>query len=356
MKKVIIFIIVILVIIISYIFLFNREMNYKLDYDVNNIGVSEEYNIDTNYYKFSVKDNGSKYEFMMDKKYSTKRKLIKDVKINEVNNFKCASVKVFGNYLSSICYDGKSYVDSYIAKEKDNPKTNKINTINDIEVYNKDYNYFIWNGYGLTNILTSKKYNFLKNEHYENDISIRFNDYIVFADYDESREFSKLYIFNYEKLKIEEFEFDYKISTDSYFNGYIDNYIYLFDRKNKCQYKIDIVKKKISISSTNDYAIGYDSKLDEVKLSDFIYSNVLFSKEELINYYINDKKLYYKYYKSNIDVLVNDTIKDIIYYKDNKVFYLIDDSLYCYDINNGNSKLLTYFEWNFSYKNKIYIF
>lgn len=357
MKKVIIFLIVIFIIVISYIFLSNREINYKLEYEVNNIKVSEEYNTDTKYYTFVVRDKDQEYEFMLDNKYSTKRKLIKEATINEVDKYKCASIKVFDNYLPSICSDGVEFVDSYLSKEKNNPKTNKINTINEIDIYNKDYNYFIWNGFGLTNILTSKKYNFLKNEHYENDISIRYKDYIVFADYDESREYSKLYIFNYEKLKIEEFEFDFKISTDSYFNGVIDDDIYLFDRKNKCQYKININKKKISVSSTNDYAIGYDSKLDEVKLSDFIYSNIIFQKEDLINYYIKDKKLYYRYYKKKEEVLINrEEIKDIIYSSGSKVFYLIGDSLYCYDSSEGNRKLLTYFEWNFSYKNKIYIF
>lgn len=357
MKKVIIFLIVVFLIIIGYVFMFNRELNYKLEYDVNKINVSEEYNIDTKYYTFIVKDKDHEYKFMVDNKYSTKRKLIEEATISEVDSYKCASIKVFDNYVPSICYDGNSYVDSYLAGDKKNPETNKINTINDIDVYSKDYNYFIWNGYGLTNILTSKKYNFLKNEHYENDISIRYDNYIVFADYDESREYSKLYIFNYDKLKIEEFEFDYKISTDSYFNGIADGKIYLFDRKNKCQYKIDIEKKNISISSTNDYAISYDSKLDEKRLSDFIYSNVLFKKENLINFYIKDKNLYYEYYKTNINILINkEDIKDIIYADDSKVFYLINDSLYCYDLDKGNSKLLTYFEWNFSYKNKIYIF
>ena len=357
MKKVIIFLIVVFLIILSYIFMFNKKMNYKLEYEVNGYKVSEEYNKDTEFYTFILNNRDNEYKFMTDNKYSTKRKLIKEANIKEVDKYKCATIKVFGDFLPSICYDCESYVDSYISQEKNNPDTNKINTINDIDIYNKDYNYFIWNGYGLTNILTSKKYNFLKNEHYENDISIRFNDYIIFADYDQSREYSKLYIFNYKKLKIEEFEFEYKISTDSYFNGFIDNDIYLFDRKNKCQYKIDIFKKKISISSTNDYAISYDSKLDEERLSDFIYSNVLFKKEDLVNYYIKDKNLYYKYYKTDKDILINKgDIKDIIYVSDGKVFYLIEDSLYCYDLYRGNSKLLTYFEWNFSYKKKIYIF
>jgi hypothetical protein len=357
MKKIIMFLIVIFLIIIGYVLLFNKKISYNLEYKINDYNIVESYELDGSNYKFIVGDGDYDFTFVINHNYSTKRKIVTKVNVQEEDEYKCATIKVFNDYLPYICYDGNEYVDSYIVGINKIKEDKKINTVNDIDVYNNDFDYYIWNGYGLTNVLTSKKYNFLTNEHYENDLSFRLDNYIIFADYDESREFNKFYIFNYDKKKIEEFSFDYKISTDSYFNGSVGDDIYLFDRKNKCQYKINIKKQKIEITSTSDYAISYDSKLDQEPLSNFIYSSVLFKEAKLVNFYTDNDKLYYKYNGGDESILIsNNSIKSIIYYNDYKVFYLVDNSLYLYDLYSGEQKLLTNFEWNFSYDNKIFVF
>ena len=50
------------------------------------------------------------------------------------------------------------------------------------------------------------------------------------------------------------------------------------------------------------------------------------------------------------------TVTDIVQVSDDVVYYLVEDSVYKYKYNGKEEKLLTNFDWQFSYKNKIYIF
>ena len=55
-------------------------------------------------------------------------------------------------------------------------------------------------------------------------------------------------------------------------------------------------------------------------------------------------------------IVSNKDIKDIIAIKEDNVLYLVDDTLYFYNILYGEIKVMTNFEWNFNYKNNIYFY
>ena len=61
------------------------------------------------------------------------------------------------------------------------------------------------------------------------------------------------------------------------------------------------------------------------------------------------------YQNKDIKTLIDQDVTDIIRIKDNLVFYLKTDTVYVFNKEEGKSRLLYNFEWNFNYENMIYI-
>lgn len=349
------FIIFIIILVSIYWVVSSSPRNYEMSYDVNAFSVVESYQKDNGFYNFKISNDEYSFVFMNDNKYSKSRKLVSEIYYEEIDKYLCLSALIDEEKTQVICSDGTSYTDYYLLNEEES--INIIDVIDNVYIYNKDYDYLLWNGYGITNIIDGTSYNFLENESYDNNLSYRLNDYIIFADYDASREFNTFYIYDKNNEKIIEWEFDYNISTSSYFMGDVDEYIYLFDKKNKIQYKINIEKQTIEISSDEDGAMFYDNEWTSKTLNNLSYNELLFNYNNLYNFILEDNILYYKYINSDTFIKISDNnITDIIYYNDYNVIYLIGDKLYVYNIFSGNKLLLEYFEWNFSYSNKIYVF
>ena len=49
-------------------------------------------------------------------------------------------------------------------------------------------------------------------------------------------------------------------------------------------------------------------------------------------------------------------VKDIVYYDNESVYYLVDDILYKYSSEYGEVKIMSDFEWNFNYNNMIFVY
>ena len=62
------------------------------------------------------------------------------------------------------------------------------------------------------------------------------------------------------------------------------------------------------------------------------------------------------YKKSNLTTKVsNQKIDTIISINNDSVYYLIDNTLYRYNLKYGEIKLVSYADWEFNYKNLIFI-
>ncbi len=356
MKRLVYFGLFILFLIILFLFFAYRVKNYEVAYEKDGYHVVEKFNKDENNYYFNLSVNDEVYDFVINKKYSKKRNIIDKINVVEDDNLKCISIKVGKIDAPYICSKSGSLQDGYLAGVNEEKEAKLQKEVNQISIY-EEGNYYLWNGYGLTNIIDNKEYNFLDNESYDNNIAYHFKEYLLVADYDASREFNKFYIFNSKNNKIEEFEFEYKLSTSTYFMGDVGDDIYLFDKKNKIQYKINM-KKSPRIDIVNEGEVGkfYDDAWDTISINKLVYNDVYFKKSNLVNYSLSDGRLYYNYLKSKQLVLIDTDISSIIYINDADVYYLKKDVLYRYNYITGKEKLMNYFEWNFSYNNKIFIF
>ena len=356
MKKIISLVAVFVCLIIFIVCLINKERTYMIDYNFNGYKIIEEY--DLNYYTFTIKKDDLTLNYVFKHKYSSKRKLIQDVEVKEEKeNDKLYRIKVFNEWSDYIrLLDNKLVAVSY---KNYNMNSNSPEKIDNINVFNKDNEkLFIWNSHGFKDIYNNKEYNFIDKEQYDNPLSYQFNEYIIVPDYNQSKTFNIFYVIDTNKQKVSKWKVKYKISFDSYFLGSYDGNVYLFDKDNEKEYSLNIAKRKISKISNSNGGIVYEGKLINYSLSDLKYKNLSFKNNYFYNFSIKDKKLYMNYYGSKDFILMNDMdiIKIIGFNKDNSVVYFLSgDTLYKSNIKGEIVKLASYFEWNFSFENKIYV-
>ena len=358
-KKYIIKFILLIIIIISLVLFFNRKKDYSIKYDFKNYSIKETYNKKENTYYFNVSKDDYSFDFVSDNIKTKNKRIVKNINNVEVDNYYCIDLDVEGYYFNSQCTKENKYYD-YGLVSKEEKEEDKKYSVGNIDIYNKKYHYYVWNGYGITDLKDNKKINFLKNESYDNPFSYRLGKYIIFGDYDAKREYEKLYIFDNKSNKISELKLDYSLSKNSYFLGDYDNLVYIFDKKNKIEYSLNIDKEKMEIVSDNDGGKFLDKDWTYYTLNKLSYNEYSFKYNNIVNYQLINNKLYYSYKDSKNNILIsNDDISSIAYidddYKDD-IFYLKQDSLYKYSIKNGEEKIAQCFEWNFSTRNKIFIF
>ncbi len=345
-----------LIIILCGLFIYfrNKPVNYELDYTLNDYKVYEKYNKNDKYYSFKLVKDEYVFYFAKDIAYSPNRKIIKSLN-EEINDSTiCLSISTKDSSSESICSNTKEYTTYNLT---DNDEEQEIlDTYEDIKIYNKDYKYYEWNGYGFTDILKKKEYKILNKESYNNSLSYKYGDYIIFADYDEKNEFKKFYLFNIKKNKFETIKLKDSISFDSYFQGVYKNKIYLFDRNNSIQYSIDLKKKNILKTSDKEGALFYDGKVSTKSLNTLKYNNILFESNNIINYSLEDKTLYYSYIGSDIKIKIREDVDAILNYDDNSVIYLTKGVVKEFNLKEESKIILECMQWEFHYESQIYIF
>ena len=335
----------------------SKERDYILTYEYDGYTITEAY--DLYRYTFNVKKDDIDIDFAYDHKYTTKRKLVKELSCNkDEQEYNICTIKVFDIQKQVRIKDKKLYSISYGYNSELNNEV--LDTIDNIKIYDKTFTPFVWNSHGFKDVIRNKEYNFIDKEQYDNPLTYQYNQYLLIPDYNQSRTFNIFYIIDTKKQKLEKWKISQKISFDSYFLGDKDGLIYLFDKETKKEYSISIDKRKILKVSNNNGGFIYNGKLMNYSLDDLKYKDLSFDNNEIINYHIKDNKLYYNYYGSKKDIeLLDDFKSEKIMGVDHEldwVFVLSGDTIY-YSNSSGNyRKLASYFEWNFSTNNKVFLF
>lgn len=354
MKKNIIFVLGFIFIFFIYQLVVNHPKDYELIYNINSYNIKESYSKKDKAYYLNIYDDSTNYSFFLKRKYSKKRKLLENIDIYTDDEKTCVKPIVKNETFQYVCNKDNDYF-MYLSNSLIESDKEKIDSI---DVYNKDFTYYIFDGYGVKNVVTKKKIHFFNNEHYENALNYKGDNFILFANYDDERVFNKFYLID--KESEDYFEIvneNYEISYDSYFLGMVKNKVYLFDKKNMKEYSIDIKKRVIKLISKGDKGLFYDLGFDEILLSKLKYETNLFNTGFLVDYEIDNGTLYKKYNNSVNRIKITDySVKTIVSASDEEIFYISDDSLYSYNDTSGNTLLLTNFDWKFNYKNNIYVF
>ncbi|MBQ6687108.1 MAG: hypothetical protein IJN03_01125 [Bacilli bacterium] len=360
MKKLIILIAVIIIFFVFFLFMYFSPRNYEKKYEINKVEITEKYNKEKQYYYFNLKYEDKELEYAYKSKYLTKRGLIKDVEILEEKDTTCLEFE--SKYLEPypLCYKDNKQVsynltdinfDSFIKKYKEEDKSYKDININ----YLNDKTILTWNYKGF-NVLKKDNYqeiNFLKKDNYNLELVAKVNNYLIIPDYDQEHSFNNMYLLNLKSMKLEKWDLKYEIYFDSYVVGVDGKSIFIFDNKDEILYELRPDKKKMRKIK---YKGIVNDKWQELSLGDFNKKKT-FTRKNVYNYEVINNELYLKYLDGNNKILLSDkTVKEIVAVENTTVYYLVDDKLYMYNYNYGEIKLLEYFEWNFNYKNMIYIY
>lgn len=361
-----------------------------------------------NNYYFEIKVDNEIFNFQTFKIYSRATGIIKKIKCFRNTNYKCILPLLNKNEQITDMICKKDNIYYYYSSIKGNdPELDSFASDNlDFEIYKdntdtikKTSNIYIYNNllenkyitidyykgiYVISKNSKYKKIEIFEKEKYSREISTQVDKYYLCADYDEEYEFHEFKLVNLENSKIEKIVSNYAISFDSYIQGVIDNEVYLFDKTNKKQYKINIKNKEV-------YYIGNEKGIKIYKNKEFVTENVYkaineniafneYTTDNIINisnynllsvngnklsgYYLVYQKVnnVYKIYKVNVqnqniitylftttDINSVKISNDYIFFKDNKEIKYFNEL-------SGTKTLLKYNELEFNNKLKFYVY
>ncbi len=351
---------ILLTIIILFSYLKLKSYTYKTSYALNSFKIEEKFNKNINEYTFLINYKDTIYPYNFKNKYIRKKELINDIRIYTKDAEIC--ILPISNYLdfypicqkdtnltlynlSSIEINDYKY-EEITKKELQHDKL-KINYLN-------NHNYLLYNYKGFYFIKNNeiKDIELFNKDEYTLNLTYELDKYIIIPDYNKEYYFDKLFIINKENGNLKEIKFDYDISFNSIFLGDYKDNIYLLDKKEKQEYKINI--KKLTITKS-DYLILKNNKLEKTTYKNIVNNNLIFDNKKTTNYELIDSKLYQVIENYKI-LITNYEVDKIIKEEDNTIYYLVKDNLYMYNNTYGEVLLINNFEWNFNNTNMIYIY
>lgn len=360
MKKVVTISVLFLSILILVAF-FIKE--YAIQYNVNGVKIREEYKSDR--YIFNINKH-----YILDI-YSDKiinKHLINKAKVIKDKNYECILLESEKLDVYPVCSNNKKQISIDLVKSNKLNKYLKVKKDNNSS--NKDFKYFnnldkntyiaVWkyNGFYIMNGEKIKTLHIFNTDRYSNDLCVNINNYIFLPNYDEKHTFKNYYIVDMKNGDYEKIKIDKEIDYDSVILGKYNNEIYLYDKKYKKEYKINIKKKKIyEIGSLADGFIAYKGgKEKKVKWSDLEKEKFTFNEKEYYKYK-NDNGLIKIYNnKSNNKIKIyNKKVYLISDYQD-KLYFLDKEYLIKYNPKYGSKRIIKNFEWDFNKKNTVFIY
>lgn len=405
MKKIIKLIIKLLIILLIFeliIFIFKKEheINYAVKEQKQKYQVNEIYKNNKYYLKISSKSNN--YVLEVDNDFHKKKEIIEKIYTYKIKNGTCiypalknksAKSNIIcsnNNQTTSYTYN-KKFLNDFIEKLKQKGYTskswkkasNKTKKLGSLKVYqqnikDKTYIYiYKYNGFYSVNSKKLEKINLFKNDAYVNHLGKQIGRYYLIPNYDQKYDYNELYRIDMKKNKVKKIKLKKEISKDSFINGVIDNELYIFDKDELIQYKINPKKKSVKeIGNKKEKVLNYNlgfkktdvytmrDKEEKFKTIDDYINKVEQTKE--INYIkkINDTYYYQTsdnniyYYNKNTKVktlILNKKITDFKLVNDT-IYFISKDTLYSYDFINGLKKLITYSELDFNSKSRIAIY
>lgn len=359
---------IILIAIILFILSLFKTKSYSYEYNLNEYKISENYDDKNQVFYYEIVYNDITYNFIYNSKYIKENKLIKAITKYEADDYTCLLIK--SDYITTkpLCSYQDKLIDAHLVEGQVKEKitkylensTIKEDTYENYQLYNTANKIFIWSYKGFTYINNSTR-EFIKifdNDIYDIPLASRVNEYIVIPDYEQKHSFNKVYILNMNTLELKEWKLKYDISFDSYILGYHDKSLYIVDRKNKIEYELVPHREKMRIvGSSNKQGIIYNNNHSEkITLNKLISKDYQFKYPNNYHYELKNNTLYLTYLDYNIKTKIsNQKISSIIHVNNDEVYYLVNDTLYKYNLKYGETKLISYEEWQRNNKNLIFI-
>ncbi len=364
----IISIFVILIVALILIFILAKSRSYSIEYNINSFGISENYDSEEKIFYYEITYKGLDYNFIFNHKYIKERKLISGIKTYEDEEYRCLIIESEYIEANPLCSKEDTLIDYHLVSDKlkeEIPNYAKYNiqdetSYENYKIYDTNNKVLIWSYKGF-NYLNNSDINFIKifdKDIYDIPHATKINNFIVIPNYEQEFNFNQLYIINLDNNEVTKWNLDYEISYDSYVLGTNDKSIFIIDNKNKKEYELVPHKKKMRIVATaNKQGVVYnEGNLEKVSMKKLISDNYTFNMKNNYKYSIENNNLYLSYLDKKIKIKVSDNnISSIVHINKDNVYYLVKDTLYKYNIEYGEIKLITYSEWKYNNKNLIFI-
>lgn len=370
-KSAIVIISIILVSIIAliiFILSLFKTKSYSVEYNLNDYKISEYYDDKIKLFYYEIKKDEISYNFVYPSKYIKERKLIKEIESFNEDKQTCIIIKSDSIKTNPLCNIENELVDYHLVsdtlKEQMGYETN-IEDIDEVElnnykIYSKDLNAYIWNYKGFNHIKNneSNNINLFSRDVYDIPLATKLNNYLIVPDYEQDYTFNKVYILNLDNNNLDTWTLKYNISYDSYILGTNNKSLYIVDKKNKREYELVPHKQKMRIVATSNKqgVIYYNGEEKKINMNTLVSEQHEFTYKHNYNYKIIENKLYLSYLdKGKFIKVSNNDITSIIYIDNDIIYYLVNTTLYKYSIDQGETKLATYTEWEYNNNNVIFI-
>ena len=354
----------VLLIVILGLYNFFKVKNYTVFYYVDEVKVEESYNKNQKSYLYKFNYDNQDFVWAFKKDYNWQKRMVKQINVLQNEEETCLLIQSNQLKFYPLCQKNGEQISYLLASDrmKQNFNVEKIafneeeNKVNDITVYNYFYHHFyIWNyrGFDYLSEDKEKKIELFDEDIYDPKLIVQTDNYILIPDYSFDYYFSKVFLINDTNEKVITWDLKKQIYFDSKILGIIDDEIYLLDNHENIEWKVNLKKRKVEkIGTKNKDGLFLENDWLKLSLNKIAQKNQ-FEGLNAINF-ISENGLKAKIYDKTI-ILKNEDVK-IIGFKNDKVYYLIKDILYEYNLNFGEIKLLSKFEWNFNNQNMIYIF
>lgn len=362
-KKLILLISSIIILFIVFLIVYLTPRNYEKLYEIDKFVITERYLKDDQSYYYTFKNDDNSFEYILNAKYTNKRKLIDKITVFELNDGYCFLPT--GKYLQFVplCQINGELLDYHLVdelKEKiDSMFYEKVVMLDDnyqnIGISNlNNRKYLIWNydSFYYLDEQQAKKLKIFATDYYQISLATKINNYLFIPNYDDKYKFSKAYVININNQKINTWNLKKEIYFESRILGTYNKSIYLLDEKEEKLY--ELVPHKMKFRQIKGKILK-NNELLSVDIKDIINKNLEFEYDNIFKYEIINHKLYMVFNNTKL-LLSNKDVDKIVDVIDNEVYYLSQDSLYVYSKFKGEVKLLTNFEWSFNNNNIIFIY
>ena len=354
---------------------------HEVFYKINKYNIKEHFYINKNhYYDLIINKDKENYTYTLNNNLSKEKRIIKSIKTFKSDNLVCI-VPIYKKKIEKNVYcdlDNKEVSIDYLIKTDNNDfktikkkiKKYKINYPSTSTVYKKykkntvyqenivdDYNYYIWNYRGIL-VLNNKELKYQKvldYDLYDNIMATTIDRYYILFENTDVNGIENIYYYDSRKNKLNTFKLKEKLDKDSYINGVVDNIVYVTDRKNKKEYKINILKQSIErIDDEVNYIVYENNNRKTLSKSDFFMNDQYFNIKENNYYYNYDNNKIYKTLENNkkyskLLLELND-IKEWKVYND-RIVVIAKDTIYEYTEKDGLRKIVKSNELKYNYKN-----
>ena len=354
MKKHVVLVVCLILLFSIFIFFYFREYSYELEYEVNDIAVSERYDKDLSAYNFKINYNDKIYELISLEEYTNKRKLIEDITVSEEDDEICLSFTSNSLNLYSICSNSNGF---YMANTTDQADFVSNDSYENIRINElDDKTYLLWNYHDFIYLKnnTKEKLTLFSKDIYNLSLIYAYDNYLLIPDYEQDYLFDKIYVIDANRARVNSINLRFDVYFDSYFLGNDEDDVYIYDLRENQEFYIDLNKEEIYTSKNQ---ILVDGNWEDITNQTFQNERPTFSETNPFTIYLKDSNLYMQLLDGENEILLsNREVSEIIKVDDLNVYYISGDILYKYNPYTKEEAILQYSEWNFNHNNMVFIF